>query len=342
MKPGRVVALVIGCLMLLPGLGLLLGGAGIAIAYGVARDDAGYLHSPLTRVESQSVAVTTGTFALSADLQGEAWLTDSLDADIRLRVTQSGNGPMFIGVAPTADVDAYLAGAPHDDVTGIAHGAATVATTPGTGVVPPPSGETFWSAKASGVGLQQLNFPAMAGDWKIVVMNADGSAGISTTAVLEVRVAFLLPLGLILVGIGLLILAGAIVLIVIGASGGGSDSGRPAAATSGSIHEGVSGGRGPRATADHPVVLTARLDAALSRWKWLVKWFLAIPHYLILVFLWPAFIVLTTVAGFAILFTGKYPPALFEFNSGVLRWSWRVSYYAFNGGMGTDRYPHSR
>jgi hypothetical protein len=87
------------------------------------------------------------------------------------------------------------------------------------------------------------------------------------------------------------------------------------------------------------VALTAHLDPGLSRWKWLVKWFLAIPHYIVLAFLWPAFLVVTIVAGFCILFTGHYPRALFDFTSGVLRWTWRVSYYAASGGLGTDQYP---
>jgi hypothetical protein len=94
-----------------------------------------------------------------------------------------------------------------------------------------------------------------------------------------------------------------------------------------------------KASRAHPVVLTAHLDPGLSRWKWLVKWFLAIPHYFLLAFLWPAFLVVTVIAGFCILFTGHYPRPLFDFTSGVLRWSWRVSYYAANGGLGTDQYP---
>ena len=67
--------------------------------------------------------------------------------------------------------------------------------------------------------------------------------------------------------------------------------------------------------------LRRSLDPGLSRWQWLVKWFLAIPHFVVLVFLWIAFVVLTVVAGIAILFTGRYPRGIFDFNVGVLRWS---------------------
>jgi len=92
----------------------------------------------------------------------------------------------------------------------------------------------------------------------------------------------------------------------------------------------------------HPVALTASLDPGLSRWQWLVKWFLAIPHVVVLAFLWPAFVVVTVIAGSCILITGRYPRSLFDFTSGVLRWTWRVSYYATTGGLGTDRYPPLR
>lgn len=88
----------------------------------------------------------------------------------------------------------------------------------------------------------------------------------------------------------------------------------------------------------YPARLDAQLDANVSRWMWLVKWFLAIPHYVILVFLWLAFAVLTFVAWLAILVTGRYPQGIFSFNLGVMRWSWRVSYYTY-GVLGTDRYP---
>jgi hypothetical protein len=88
----------------------------------------------------------------------------------------------------------------------------------------------------------------------------------------------------------------------------------------------------------YPARLDGELDPAMGRWLWLVKWLLAIPHLVVLFFLWFALTVLTVVAGFAILFTGRYPRAIFDFNVGVMRWSWRVNFYAFNV-LATDKYP---
>ncbi|MGE3287784.1 MAG: DUF4389 domain-containing protein [Pseudonocardia sp.] len=87
-----------------------------------------------------------------------------------------------------------------------------------------------------------------------------------------------------------------------------------------------------------PVRVQARLDRDLSRWLWLVKWLLLIPHIVVLFFLWIGLALVTLVAWVAILVTGRYPRTLFEFVLGVLRWTWRVQYYGY-AGLGTDRYP---
>ncbi len=78
----------------------------------------------------------------------------------------------------------------------------------------------------------------------------------------------------------------------------------------------------------------------LNRWLPLVKWFLAIPHYIVLIFLGLAAIVCVIIAWFAILFTGRYPRGLFDFIVGVMRWANRVTAYAFI--LVTDQYPPFR
>ena len=88
----------------------------------------------------------------------------------------------------------------------------------------------------------------------------------------------------------------------------------------------------------YPIDIKGDLSVPPQRGWWLLKWLLAIPHYFCLFFLMIAFVVVCIIAFFAILFTGKYPQGLFKFNTGVLRWSWRVSFYSY-GALATDKYP---
>ncbi len=87
----------------------------------------------------------------------------------------------------------------------------------------------------------------------------------------------------------------------------------------------------------HVDVAYPDVEKDLNRWLPLVKWLLAIPHIIILVFLGIAAVVVTIVAWFAILFTGRHPQGMFNFVTGVMRWATRVEAYALL--LTTDRYP---
>jgi len=105
-------------------------------------------------------------------------------------------------------------------------------------------------------------------------------------------------------------------------------------------------GKGNPPKPAYPLTLKGELKEPLSRWLWLLKIFpilpvLIVPHLIVLIFLWIAAAFVTCIAFFAILFTGQYPRPLFNFTLGVLRWTWRVSFYSF-GALATDKYPPFR
>src|SRR3954462_5981522 len=87
-----------------------------------------------------------------------------------------------------------------------------------------------------------------------------------------------------------------------------------------------------------PLRFRGRLDEPLSRWLWLVKWLLAIPHFVVLFFLYVGAFFVLVISPFAILFTGRFARGLFDYQLGVMRWTWRVAFYKFSA-LGTDRYP---
>ncbi len=348
MRSSRIAALVVGCLVVVPGIGMLAGGGVLGVASLVARDDQGYFDTTIDRIASDTVAVTSDEVTFATEPGSPDWVMDRLDIDLRLRATSATERPLFIGVARSADVDAYLAGVAHDQVAEIRDGLEPVYERQVGAItaVAAPTERDIWVARATGPGEQELTWAAEGGRWTAVVMNADGSPGVRADVNVGVKAGFVVPLAVTLVAIGVVLTAIGVGLIVFGARGArrddGSEQEQPGDGSGTPLFAppiGFAAPPEPQPVAVGPVQINAALDPALSRWQWLVKWFLAIPHFIVLAFLWLAFAVTTIVAFFSILFTSRYPHSLFDFNVGVLRWTWRVQYYATSGGLGTDRYP---
>lgn len=338
-SPRNYVPIIVGTIVGLIGLALLAGGGTLLWANQTLKDDDGYFTSRTVTFADAGRAIASENLDFG-DLPGGSgrW------GELRIRATGAGDRPVFVGIGPRDDVQRYLLGVRYAELTDVDLDPfrPTYQQRTGTRAPAPPDAQGFWVARAQGNGEQTLAWGVEDGDWQIVAMNQHASAGIALDASLGVKVAHVIKVVIGLLVAGSLMLGGGILMIVVGRrrrdgpphgehAADGTAAGAASLATSDSATSGVS--RGP-----YPVDLTGELDAGLSRWQWLVKWLLAIPHYIVLLFLWIAYSVVTVIAFFAILFTGRYPRGLFDFNAGVLRWSWRVGFYSYSA-LATDRYP---
>lgn len=360
MKPGRIVMLVLGTLAALMGMGLLTAAGAVGWVNFQQRDN-GYFTTPTERYDVATRAITSPGLNVLVDEELPAVLPMDSAGRVLLRGFAASGQQIFIGIGPQEDVARYLANVRHSELTKVDFSPFRVQyrEVPGDAVPAAPGTQTFWSTSAQGTGTQQIEWDLRTGRWAMVVMNADGGTPVSVDLQAGVRSDLLWPvfIGLLISGIALLVVG--VPLIVAGAAGLGRHgppphgpaagpaavpAAAPYAATPpagtppGSPSTPLATDTLPWDGALYPVRLSGYLDPALSRGMWLIKWFLAIPHLIVLFFLWFALIVTTIVAWFAILFTARYPRSLFNFNVGVLRWSWRVSFYAFTA-IGTDRYP---
>jgi hypothetical protein len=323
MSAGKVFGVVVGAIFALIAVGLLIGGGGILWAYHTQRGADGYFDSPTYKITAEGYAVVTSRLDLASH-PGDWWPSEVMGS-VRLRVRALGGTGVFVGIAPRDQVDGYLNGVARDEVTAGGRRLGDLRVVPRQGGAPltPPYEQGFWVAAIQGEGEQTLIWGLERGDWTAVIMNADASPIVSVSVVAGARLPILEPIGIGLTVGGFLSAALASLLLVMATRRGvPSSSSGPIGADAG----------------PYPAALEASLDEPLSPALWLIKWFLAIPHFIVLGFLWAVFLVLCFLAWIAILSSGRYPRGIFEFNVGVIRWTWRVIYYSY-GVLGTDRYP---
>jgi hypothetical protein len=354
-RGGAIALIVIGSIVALITIGLLAGGGFLMWADRTQRDANGYLTSSSTRLATSAYAIASTDVTVATGAPGWYVPTGGLGS-VRIVATANSATPLFIGIASSADVQRYLDGVQYAQLQGFTgmRGFMGMHVGPtyvmhGGGAPASPASQSIWRAQVSGSGTQSLTWTVSGGHWGVVLMNADGSQSVAADVSVGATAPFLfsLALGLLIGGGVALVVAGALLFGGIAMSRSGTPGpsqpwapqppppGVPAAPSVGAPYMPPPP---PPAGLSYPLRIEGRLDATPSRWLWLVKWILLIPHFIVLAFLGLAAFVLTVIAFFAILFTGRYPRSIFDFNVGVLRWWWRVSYYGYSA-LGTDHYP---
>jgi hypothetical protein len=189
----------------------LVGGGALVAVHQTQRDGDGFYGSEAKTLTTPTNAFVSDKLDFGTDTPDWLFRKGRLGT-IRVSATATAGKPIFVGVARESQLDAYLRGVAHDEITDFAFRpfSVTSARRPGTVTPAAPTTESFWAATASGTGRQTATWAVREGSWSVVVMNADGAPGIVTDVSVGAKAGFVLWLG-----IGLLV-AGAIVGVAAG------------------------------------------------------------------------------------------------------------------------------
>jgi hypothetical protein len=216
MTTRRLIPLISGGLAAVLAAAVLTAG-GLVLWQDGKKDADGYLTTATHTFTSPGHAIATDDLDIDedgpADLIGE-----DVYGHVRLKVQPHGDKPVFVGIAPTADVGRYLSRSSYSEVTDVSFGPFEADYRPHGGSRRPsvPAAQGFWTASAHGAGPQTLDWKVRSGGWSVVVMNADGSPAVDAGVSVGATLPALTPLGWGLIGGGLLIAVIAVGLIVVG------------------------------------------------------------------------------------------------------------------------------
>lgn len=188
---GQIAAIVGGSIAgILAVLALVAGGLGLWADS--KKDSDGYLKTGSDPYSTRTYAITTEDLQLDDDVPG---VVEDLYGKVRLRATPHNGKPVFVGIARSDDVSRYLASSAHATLTDVNYDPfeASYRTTGGEQRPAAPADQGFWAASAHGSGRQTLTWDVKQGNWSVVVMNADGSAGVDAGVSAGATVDFLTP-----------------------------------------------------------------------------------------------------------------------------------------------------
>jgi hypothetical protein len=216
----RTAFLVLGSLGACAGVAMGIGGGALVWAHTTQRDAAGYYATSAERLVTRSCALTSEKVDFGIDASDYRWVPGGPTA-VRVQATPGSASPVFVGIGPAADVDRYLAGSAHAEVTDFEVNPfrPELRDIPGATRPAVPATQSFWAMSAHGAGTQTVNWPTQSGDWKVVVMNADGSAGVAVDVAVGGKTGVLLPIGLGMAAAAMVLLIGGAGLLLAGSRG---------------------------------------------------------------------------------------------------------------------------